>query len=97
MIMTSGVDTGVVKRSIVISGRRTSISLEDEFWSEVKRIAAKADMSAAAFIAHVNQHRTKGNLSSALRLAVLADLQTSLANAGGQTQAVEYRHDEEVA
>ena len=87
--MTSGVDTGVVKRSIVISGRRTSISLENEFWTEVKRIAAKANMSAAAFIADVNQHRKKGNLSSALRLAVLADLQNSLAEIGRPTQAVE--------
>ncbi len=58
------------KRSVKISGHITSISLEDEFWAELKKIAAQEKLSMNALIAKIDSGR-KGNLSSALRIYVL--------------------------
>ena len=58
------------KRSVKISGHITSISLEDEFWAELKKIAAQEKLSMNALIAKIDSTR-KGNLSSALRVYVL--------------------------
>lgn len=61
------------KRSVTIAGHRTSISLEDEFWSELVRIAAAKRTSLNSLIADIDEARAT-NLSSAIRLHVLADL-----------------------
>jgi predicted DNA-binding ribbon-helix-helix protein len=61
----------VVKRSIVIAGRKTSVSLEDEFWKCVKEIAAGRDMTLSDLVAAIDSERRHGNLSSAIRLFVL--------------------------
>jgi predicted DNA-binding ribbon-helix-helix protein len=61
------------KRSVTIAGHRTSISLEDEFWSELIRIAADRNMSMNSLISSIDEARGT-NLSSAIRLHVLADL-----------------------
>lgn len=61
------------KRSITISGHRTSISLEDEFWAELVDIAKRRDLSLNAMIALIDEDR-ETNLSSAIRLFVLATL-----------------------
>ncbi len=63
-----------MKRSVNIAGHSTSVSLEEPFWRELKRIAADRGTSLAALIAEVDQNRSSDNLSSALRLAVLHDL-----------------------
>ena len=60
----------VVKRSIVIAGRKTSISLEDAFWRGLKEIASARHLTLSALVAGINAGRT-GNLSSAIRLFVL--------------------------
>jgi len=62
------------KRSVTINGHATSISLEAPFWRELKRIADEAGLSVAALVARIDADRKTGNLSSALRLAVLDDL-----------------------
>ena len=62
------------KRSVTINGHATSISLEDPFWQELKRMADDAGLSVAALIAAIDAGPKTGNLSSALRLAVLNDL-----------------------
>lgn len=60
------------KHSATLHGHRTSFSLEDEFWEELKRIAAERDLSIAGLIASIDDARAPdGNLSSALRLHVL--------------------------
>lgn len=64
----------VIKRSVTIAGHRTSISLETEFWTELQRIAKIRGLSINALIADLDAERGAHNLSSALRLAVLADL-----------------------
>ena len=62
----------VVKRSIVIAGHKTSVSLEDAFWQELKAIAGGRDMSLSALVAAIDSGRQqRGNLSSAIRLFVL--------------------------
>ena len=61
----------VVKRSLVIAGHRTSVSLEDAFWRRLRRIAAERGLSVNALAAFVDASRGKANLSSALRVYVL--------------------------
>ena len=61
----------VVKRSIVIAGHKTSVSLEEAFWTGVKEIAAKRDLTLSDMVATIDQERQHGNLSSAIRLFVL--------------------------
>ena len=61
----------VVKRSVVIAGHKTSVSLEDAFWKGVKEIAAARKMTLSDVIAAIGQSRSQGNLSSAIRLFVL--------------------------
>jgi predicted DNA-binding ribbon-helix-helix protein len=61
------------KRSVTIAGHRTSISLEDEFWAELIRIAEDGNISINRLISKIDETRIT-NLSSAIRLHVLDDL-----------------------
>ena len=60
------------KRSFSIAGHRTSIALEPEFWTGLEAIAAERQLSLAGLIREIDENRTTTNLSSAVRLAVLA-------------------------
>jgi len=59
------------KRSIVVSGKRTSVSLEDSFWCGLKAIARMENMTIEKYIEQINLHRKTPNLSSNLRIAIL--------------------------
>jgi len=72
-------DDAVRKRSVTLRGHATSISLEDAFWGELKRMAAEAGISLSALVETIDARRTDRNLSSALRIAVLADLKAKRA------------------
>ena len=61
----------VVKRSIVITGHKTSVSLEDAFWTGLKDIAGSRNMTLSELVASIDGDRRQGNLSSAIRLFVL--------------------------
>jgi predicted DNA-binding ribbon-helix-helix protein len=61
----------VVKRSIVIAGHKTSVSLEDAFWKGLKEIADSRNMTLSDIVASIDSQRRHGNLSSAIRLFVL--------------------------
>ena len=61
----------VVKRSVVIAGHKTSVSLEDAFWNGLKEIAVGRDMTLSGLAAAIDTGRQYGNLSSAIRLFVL--------------------------
>jgi predicted DNA-binding ribbon-helix-helix protein len=61
----------VIKRSIVIAGHKTSVSLEDAFWKGLKEIAAGRNMTLSDLVAAIDGGRRQGNLSSAIRLFVL--------------------------
>jgi predicted DNA-binding ribbon-helix-helix protein len=61
----------VIKRSIVIAGHKTSVSLEDAFWNGLKQIALGCDRTLSEMVAMIDSGRAHGNLSSAIRLFVL--------------------------
>jgi predicted DNA-binding ribbon-helix-helix protein len=61
----------VIKRSIVVAGHKTSVSLEDAFWLGLKEIAARRRMTLSDLVSTLDKERAHGNLSSALRLFVL--------------------------
>jgi predicted DNA-binding ribbon-helix-helix protein len=61
----------VVKRSIVIAGHKTSVSLEDAFWQALKQIATDREMTLSDLVGTIDTDRHNGNLSSAIRLFVL--------------------------
>jgi predicted DNA-binding ribbon-helix-helix protein len=61
----------VVKRSIVIEGHKTSVSLEDAFWKGLKDIANRRKLTLSDLVASIDTDRHHGNLSSAIRLFVL--------------------------
>ena len=67
--------TTVVKRSIVIGGHKTSVSLEDGFWQGLKDIAANRRMTVTELVSNIDHGRRAGNLSSAIRLFVLETFQ----------------------
>ncbi len=61
----------VVKRSIVVAGHKTSVSLEEAFWNGMKEISSLRDMTLSELVAEIDSNRQQGNLSSAIRLFVL--------------------------
>ena len=61
----------VAKRSLVIEGRKTSISLEDQFWNALRQIAAARGVTPATLVSSIDADRKHDNLSSAIRLFVL--------------------------
>ena len=61
----------VPKRSIIIAGHKTSVSVEDEFWNGLKEIAGERDMTLAELVRTIDANRNHPNLSSAIRLFVL--------------------------
>ena len=71
-------DDTVRKRSVTIAGHRTSFSLEDAFWQELLGLAERRNKTLAELVVEIDSARD-GNLSSALRLYVLRDLQARLA------------------
>lgn len=73
----------MVKRSVILQGHSTSVSVEDEYWAELKRMAAEAGIAVGAQIERIDAARGSQNLSAALRLAVLADLKAKLDKASG--------------
>lgn len=64
-------DSTVVKRSVVVDGRKTSVSLEDEFWEGLKKIAADRELSISELVKEIDGSRSRGNLCSAIRIHVL--------------------------
>ena len=69
------------KRSVILNGHATSVSLEDAYWEEVRAMAAREGIPVAALIERIDRSRQGGNLSSAIRVAVLAEYKARLAAA----------------
>ena len=70
----------IAKRSVVIAGHKTSISLEDAFWNDLRRIAAGREMSVSDLVGSIDADRENANLSSAIRLFVLGVYQDQIAD-----------------
>jgi predicted DNA-binding ribbon-helix-helix protein len=63
--------SAVVKRSIIIAGHKTSVSMEDAFWNALKEIGKKQKTTISSLVADIDTRRRHTNLSSAIRLFVL--------------------------
>ena len=73
----------VVKRSIVIDGHKTSVSLEEAFWKGLKEIASIRDVTLSQLVGSIDADRLQGNLSSSIRLFVLDHYRTMIGAAAG--------------
>lgn len=72
----------IIKRSIVIAGHATSVSLEPEFWEALREIAAVENTSVAALIRQIDENLAsshRNNLSSAIRVFILKRLHEAIA------------------
>jgi predicted DNA-binding ribbon-helix-helix protein len=63
--------SAVTKRSVVIGGHKTSVSLEEPFWSEVRAIADSEQITVSNLLRRIDRERSNANLSSAIRVYVL--------------------------
>ena len=71
--------SAVQKRSVVIDGHKTSVSLEEAFWGDLKDIAHSQQATLSKLVSQIDQTRQQseqGNLSSAIRLYVLEHIRT---------------------
>jgi predicted DNA-binding ribbon-helix-helix protein len=68
--------SAVIKRSVVVSRHKTSISLEDAFWRDLRDIARAQGSTISELIEEIEGSRQYGNLSSAIRLFVLEHFRT---------------------
>lgn len=75
--------SAIKKRSLVIAGHRTSVSVEEPFWQALQGIAARENISVAALVARIDDARRHTNLSSAIRLHVLDDVMSGGKPSGG--------------
>jgi len=77
----------IPKRSVIVAGHRTSVSLEEPFWARLKEIAHARNKSINDLVTEIDGMEPaggrQGNLSSALRLFVLAELEQRLNMIGG--------------
>lgn len=71
----NGISARPIKRSFTIAGHATSISLEAAFWEALKSAAASRNLPVARLVAEIDSHRGDTNLSSAVRVWILTDLQ----------------------
>jgi predicted DNA-binding ribbon-helix-helix protein len=81
--------SSILKRSIVIAGHKTSVSLEHAFWNALKEIAAGRDMTLSDVVAAIDSERRHGNLSSAIRLFVLDFYRSQLSQPTGDSRSGE--------
>ena len=80
--------SSVIKRSVVIDGHKTSVSLEDPFWTELKKIAHTQQVTLSDLVSKIEDTREQSNLSSAIRLFVLHHFQERMDVAKPQVSAV---------
>ena len=77
----------VVKRSIVVAGHKTSVSLEEAFWNGMKEIASTRGLTLSELVGEIDGGRQQGNLSSAIRLFVLDYFRSRAVPAAGTSSA----------
>jgi predicted DNA-binding ribbon-helix-helix protein len=87
----------VVKRSIVIAGHKTSVSLEDAFWKSLKEIAGEREMTLSDLVASIDSERRHGNLSSAIRLFVLDHYRSQIRPAVSEIRPPRETHEPRTA
>ena len=73
--------SAIIKRSVVLDGHKTSVSLENEFWEGLREIADQQNTSLSSLVRQIDRDRNRGNLSSAIRVFVYKYFRTE--NAAG--------------
>jgi predicted DNA-binding ribbon-helix-helix protein len=68
--------TAVIKRSLVVDGHKTSVSLEDEFWDGLREVADREHVTLSTLVGQIDHDRATCNLSSAIRVFVFNRLRT---------------------
>ena len=63
--------SSILKRSVVIGGHKTSVSLEEPFWAELKQIAHTQHVTLSVLVTKIDDTREQSNLSSEIRVFVL--------------------------
>ena len=77
----------IIKRSIVLNGHKTSVSLENEFWDGLRQIAEGQKTKVSALVQRIDRERTNRNLSSAIRIYVFNHFRERFADRPAQTAA----------
>jgi predicted DNA-binding ribbon-helix-helix protein len=86
----------VVKRSIVVAGHKTSVSLEDAFWRGLKQIASGRRRTLSQMVAAIDSERAHGNLSSAIRLFVLEHYRNMISASDAGTAHLSERESDQL-
>jgi predicted DNA-binding ribbon-helix-helix protein len=73
--------SAITKRSVVIGGHKTSVSLEEPFWNAVREIAVQQQITVSSLLRQIDLGRHNANLSSAIRVYVLENMRTQVASA----------------
>jgi predicted DNA-binding ribbon-helix-helix protein len=79
--------SAITKRSVVIGGHKTSVSLEEPFWTAVREIAGGQKVTVSSLLRQIDLERRNANLSSAIRVYVLENVRSHAAGAPLQPQA----------
>ena len=84
--MVLAMNTAVIKRSVIIDGRKTSISLENEFWDALRGIASARNISVTLLVEQIERDRKTVNLSSAIRTFIFSNLRKDTDTLGARRQ-----------
>lgn len=71
--------SAITKRSVVIGGHKTSVSLEEPFWNAVREIAGSQQITVSSLLRQIDLERRNSNLSSAIRVFVLENVRSQTA------------------
>lgn len=85
--------SALMKRSVFLDGYKTSVSLEDAFWTELKQIAQLKRVTVSSLVREIEATRKQKNLPSAIRVFVLEYLQRKGKRITAQVQAPDVAHD----
>ena len=79
--------SAITKRSVVIGGHKTSVSLEEPFWNAVREIAGNQQVTVSSLLRQIDLDRRNANLSSAIRVYVLENVRSQAASLHAQPPA----------
>ena len=79
--------SAITKRSVVIGGHKTSVSLEEPFWNAVREIAGSQQMTISSLLRQIDLDRRNANLSSAIRVFVLENVRSQASGPHAQLPA----------
>ena len=76
--------SAITKRSVVIGGHKTSVSLEEPFWNAVRELAGLQQVTVSSLLRQIDLERHNANLSSAIRVYVLENIRSQGARPNGR-------------